>query len=72
MTRTMRAWRRANACVRDGNHANAVYWLTRTQAILDGARPRRKHSDGMDTGYLITAVVVMLAFWIVMGDRRQF
>jgi len=29
MTKTMRAWRKANAYVRSGHHAKAAYWLSR-------------------------------------------
>ena len=38
MTRTMHAWRKANAYVRSGQHDRAIYWLSRTQAILDAGR----------------------------------
>jgi hypothetical protein len=67
MTRTMRAWRRANACVRKGNHAKALYWLARTQAILDSTPPRRKRLDGMDTGYMLVALVVLISLWVLNG-----
>jgi hypothetical protein len=67
MTQTMRAWRRANAYVRSGQHAKAIYWLSRTQAILDGGRPRRRRLDGTDTGYLLTALFVLVLVWIAKG-----
>ena len=31
MTRTMHAWRKANAYVRSGQHDRAIYWLSRTR-----------------------------------------
>jgi hypothetical protein len=40
MTQTMRAWRKANAYVRSGQHAKAIYWLSRTVEILENGRPR--------------------------------
>ena len=43
----MRAWRKANAYVRSGDHAKSAYWLSRTLAMLDGNRAprRRKYID---------------------------
>jgi hypothetical protein len=35
MTEAKRAWRNANAYVRSGQHQKAIYWLSRTQAILN-------------------------------------
>jgi hypothetical protein len=67
MTQTMRAWRRANAYVGSGQHAKAIYWLSRTQAILDGDRPRRQRLNGMDTGYILTALFVSVLVWIAKG-----
>jgi hypothetical protein len=40
MTRTMHAWRKANAYVRSGQHDRVIYWLWRTQAILDADAPQ--------------------------------
>ena len=37
MTRTMHAWRKANAYVRSGQHDRAIYWLSRTQVLLPRA-----------------------------------
>jgi hypothetical protein len=34
--------------VRSGQHAKAIYWLSRTQAILDGDGPRRQLLGDMD------------------------
>ena len=45
MTRMMCAWRQANAYMRSGEHAKAIYWLSRTLAILDNERPRRLASQ---------------------------
>jgi hypothetical protein len=39
MTKTMRAWRKANAFVRSGQHAKAIYWLSRTVEVLEAGRP---------------------------------
>jgi hypothetical protein len=36
----MHAWRKANAYVRSGQHDRAIYWLWRTQAILDADAPQ--------------------------------
>ena len=67
MSQTMRAWRTANAYVRSGQHAKAIYWLSRTQAILDGDRPRRRRLNGTDTGYILTALFVSVLVWIAKG-----
>jgi hypothetical protein len=50
MTKAKRAWRKANAYVRSGQHDKAIYWLSRTQAILDGDRRYRRRREGIDTG----------------------
>jgi len=60
MTKGKRAWRKANAYVRSGQHAKAIYWLSRTQEILDGERPSRQRLRGMDAGYLLAALVVLV------------
>ena len=67
MTRTMRAWRKANAYVRSGQHAKAIYWLSRTQAILDDDRPRRGRLEGIETDYLLATLFVLVLFWIARG-----
>jgi hypothetical protein len=67
MTEAMRAWRKANAYVRSGQHAKAVYWLHRTQEILDGDRPRRQRLKGMDTGYMLAALFVLVLLWFGKG-----
>ena len=65
MTRMMRAWRRANAHMRSGEHAKAVYWLSRTLAILDNERPRRRRLEGID--YLLAALFISVVVWIAKG-----
>jgi hypothetical protein len=67
MTRAKRAWRKANACVRSGQHAKAIYWLSRTQAILDGDRPRRRRGDDWKDGYMLAAAVVLVLLWVASG-----
>jgi len=61
MTRTMRAWKKANAYVRSGQHEKAIYWLSRTQEILDAgpARPSRF----IDGGYVIGTVFLLVLLW---------
>ena len=63
MTRARRAWRKANAYVRSGQHDKAIYWLSRTQAILDSDRPRRRRLEGIDTGYMLGAMIVVVVLW---------
>ena len=67
MTRMMRAWRRANAHMRSGEHAKADYWLSRTLAILENERPRRRRLEGMDIDYLLAALFVLVVVWIAKG-----
>ena len=67
VTKTMRAWRKANAYIRSGQHEKAVYWLPRTVAILEGERPRRRRLDGMDTGYMFGALGILVLLWVVKG-----
>ena len=67
MTRAKRAWRKANAYVRSGQHAKAIYWLSRTQAILDGDRPRRRRSEDWKAGYMLAAAVVLVLLWVAQG-----
>ena len=65
MTKAKRAWRKANAYVRSGQHEKAIYWLSRTQAILDGERHQPHRLDGRDTGFLVGALVVAVALMVV-------
>jgi hypothetical protein len=70
MTRTKRAWCKANAYVRSGQHDKAIYWLSRTQAILDGEQSRWQRLDDRDVGYVFGAIgfLVLLAFlWVAKG-----
>jgi hypothetical protein len=62
----MCAWRQANAYMRSGEHAKAIYWLSRTLAILD-ERPRRRRLEGMDTDYLLAALFISVVVWIAIG-----
>ena len=63
MTRTMRAWRKANACVQSGQHDRAIYWLLRTQEILDAGPPKPSRFKDVDPGYLFSAVVLLVLLW---------
>jgi hypothetical protein len=63
-TKTMRAWRKANAYVRSGQHEQAIYWLQRTQAILDGPRPSRQRKEALDAGFLLVALFVSVVIWL--------
>jgi len=67
VTKAKRAWRKANACVRSGQHAKAIKWLSRTVEILDGEPPRRRRLDGLDAGYVIGALVLLVALWVGAG-----
>jgi hypothetical protein len=64
VTKAKRAWRKANAYVRSGQHDKAIYWLSRTVAILDGERPARSRKyDTSVVGYVVAAAVVV-SVWI--------
>jgi hypothetical protein len=67
MTKAMRAWRKANAYVRSGQHEKAIYWLSRTHTILEGEPPSRRRSDGMNASYVVGALVVLIALWVATG-----
>jgi hypothetical protein len=67
MTKSKRAWRKANAYVRSGQHDKAIFWLSRTQAILDGDRPRRRRLEGIDTGYMLGALIVVVVLWVAVS-----
>src|SRR3984893_10568617 len=66
MTRTMHAWRKANAYVRSGQHDRAIYWLSRTQAILDAGPPCRSRLKDVDAGYMHRSRMLLK----VMKGRR--
>jgi hypothetical protein len=68
MTEFMRAWRKANRHVRAGQHAKAVYWLERAQAMLDqGPRRHDRRFKELDLGYLLTALFIFIA---VVGSQH--
>jgi hypothetical protein len=67
MTKAKRAWRKANAYVRSGQHDKAIYWLSRTQAILDGDRSDRRRLEGIDTGYMLGALIVVVVLWVAVS-----
>ena len=66
MTRTMRAWRKANAYVRSGDHAKSAYWLSRTLAMLDGNRAPRRPKY-IDADYLLAALFMLVVVLIAKG-----
>jgi hypothetical protein len=71
VTKTMRAWCKANAYVRSGQHDKAIYWLSRTQAILDGEQSRWQRLDDRDVGYVLGAIgflVLLVLFWVAKGE----
>jgi hypothetical protein len=59
MTKMMRAWCKANAYVRSGQHEKAMYWFLRTYEILDAGPPRRSRLRGIDAGYMLAALLVL-------------
>jgi hypothetical protein len=65
MTKTMRAWRKANAYARSGQHEKAIHWFLRTQEILDAGPPRRFRLKNIDAGYMLGALF-FLALLLVM------
>jgi hypothetical protein len=67
VTKAKRAWRKANAYVRSGQHEKAIYWLSRTVAILDSERRSPPRQHGMDAGYMLGALVVLVLIWVAKG-----
>jgi hypothetical protein len=57
----MRAWRKANRFVRSGNHAKAIYWLSRVRDILDAGPPQQSAVRGFGPGYMVIAALCFLA-----------
>jgi hypothetical protein len=55
MTRMMRAWHKANAYAKSGQHEKAFNWYLRAYEILDGP-PRRSRLKGIDAGYMLAAL----------------
>ena len=64
MTSTMRAWKKANRCIRENRHTAAVYWLSQTKIILESPAPPRRRGDELNTIYILAALVVALAVWV--------
>ena len=64
MTKAKRAWHKGNIYVKSGQHAKAIYWLSRTQAILDRPRPNPKRQNGMDAGYMLVALAALILIWV--------
>ena len=67
MTKTMRAWRKANAYVRSGHHAKAAYWLSRTLAMLEGNRAPQRRTKYIDADYLLAALFMLVVILIAKG-----
>ena len=67
MTRTMHAWRKANGYVRSGQHAKAIYWLSRTQALLDSEPKRPMRADAIEASYMLGGLAVLIVIWFVSG-----
>ena len=67
MTRTMHAWRKANGYVRSGQHAKAIYWLSRTQALLDSEPKRPMRADVMEASYMLVGLAVLIVVWAAVG-----
>jgi hypothetical protein len=65
MTRTMRAWRKANAYVRSGQHDKAIFWLYRTVEILDVGPPKPSRLKHIDAGYMLAALFFLVLLWAI-------
>jgi protein-S-isoprenylcysteine O-methyltransferase Ste14 len=64
VTKAKRAWRNGMRCVRSGQHTKAIYWLSRTVAILDSDPPTWSPQPATHVvGYVIAAVLI-LSVWI--------
>jgi hypothetical protein len=61
----MRAWCKANAYVRSGQHDKAIYWLSRTIEILDGGKPRPSRLKNMDAGYMLAALFFLALLLVI-------
>ena len=64
MTRTMRAWKKANHCIRENRHTGAVYWLNQTKTILESSPPPRRRGDELNTIYILAALLLVFAVWV--------
>jgi hypothetical protein len=62
----MRAWCKANAYVKSGQHEKAIYWLLRTHEILDASPPRRSWLKDIDASYMLIALF-FLTLLLVMN-----
>ena len=67
MTRTTHAWRKANAYVQSGEHAKAIYWLSRTRELLDSEPRRPMRFNGDEVSYMLGALAVLIAVWAAVG-----
>ena len=56
MTKMMRAWCKANAYARSGQHEKAVHWFLQAYEILDAGPPWRSRLKGIDAGYMLAAL----------------
>src|SRR5262249_9586970 len=67
VTKAKRAWCKANAYVKAGQHEKAIRWFSRTIAILDGERPRRQRFEGVEVSYALGVLGVLLVLWVAAG-----
>jgi hypothetical protein len=65
MTKTMRAWRKANTYVRSGQHDKAIFWLYRTVEILDAGPPKPSRLKHIDAGYMLAALFFLVLLWAI-------
>jgi hypothetical protein len=65
MTKMMRAWCRANAHVRSGQHEKAIYWFLRTQEIVDAGPPRSSRLKDIDAGYMLVALFFLTVLLVM-------
>jgi hypothetical protein len=47
-----------------GSTPTAIKWLSRTVEILEGEPPRRRRFDDLDAGYMVGALVLLVALWV--------
>jgi hypothetical protein len=63
----MRAWRKANAYVQSGQHGKAIYWLSRTQTLLDSEPRRPMRADAIETSYMLGGLAMLIVIWFASG-----
>jgi len=63
----MRAWQKANACIRSGQHDKAIYWLSRTQELLDSEPRRPMRADAIEASYMLGGLAVLIVVWAAVG-----